>query len=189
MDARPRAGRGVIIAWGALAALCLLSIYLLGGCGGGGASYAGPISAGQRGWAVALLKGAGLPAPAASVDAVEVWERAEGGGFGNQATWNPLNLNPCSGRVCPDWPGHPADGAWAFPDERDGLDETIDYLHYPNFAAIYAAFAHQESEHQILAAIVSSPWAGSHYAGNLVMAQALAQTSAIAPRARLGLAA
>lgn len=128
--------------------------------GGGKLTAPGP---GRVGWAEALLKGIGAPVNQQTKSAVVVWEVAEGGGFGNQAANNPLNLNPGPGAK---WPGHNANGAWAFPTAADGLKESVDYLHMSNFAGINKALRAGKSEHAILQAIVASPWAGSHYAGN-----------------------
>jgi hypothetical protein len=137
------------------------------------ADYAGPVGPGRTGFAVAVLNGLDVKATTPDVDAMDVWEAAEGGGFGNQAANNPLNINPGTAP----WPGHPADGAWAFPSLRDGIDYTIIYLHYSNYTGILAALRNGTSEHAVLYAIVTSPWASSHYAGNKTMQYALTHTS------------
>ena len=129
-----------------------------------------PAAGGTRAaWAQDVLRAARLPLTAANVSAIVIWTACEGGGWGNQATYNPLNLNPGNAR----WPGHPADGAWAFPTWQDGVNETAVYLWMPNFAGIRAALQRGNSKHAIFLAIVESPWAGSHYAGNQLMQQAL----------------
>lgn len=142
-----------------------------GNGGGGSVSAPGP---GRVGWAESLLRAIGAPVNQQNKAAVVVWETAEGGGFGNQAANNPLNLNPGPGA---NWPGHNANGAWAFPTALDGLRETVDYLHMSNFRGINAALQSGKSEHNVLQAIVSSPWAGSHYAGNTEMQSGLRNTT------------
>jgi hypothetical protein len=154
--------------------------------------YAGPVGAGRAGFARAVLSGSHLPATASNVDAFVIWEAAEGGGFGNQAANNPLNLNPSAAQAS-SWPGSQADGAWAFNTEAQGIDYTITYLAtYSNYAGIRAAFASgHASVHSILVAIVTSPWASSHYVGNSYMQDELAATAALrtVPRSALTLAA
>lgn len=150
------------------------------------ADYAGQVGPGRTGFAIAVLNGLHVRATTPDVDAMDVWETSEGGGFGNQAANNPLNINPGTAN----WPGHPADGAWAFPSEADGITYTITYLHYSNYTRVLAALRDGTSEHAVLQAIVDSPWAASHYAGNQPMQYALAHTTAArAGRASVTLAA
>jgi hypothetical protein len=139
---------------------------------GKGTTWTGSVTAGRAEFARELIHGVGARASGAHLAAVEVWELAEGGGFGNQASNNPLNINPGSAS----WPGYPADGAWAFPTWGDGLSETIAYLKMPNYAGILRALRSRTDEHAVLVEIVASPWAGSHYSGNQVMQQALNAT-------------
>ena len=68
------------------------------------------------GWARGLLAADGLPQTSCNMSAVLEWEAREGGGFGNQAHYNPLNVNPGPGAG---WPGYPAIGAWPIPRRRD----------------------------------------------------------------------
>ena len=132
------------------------------------------VGPGRSGWARALLSLVGAPQTKANIDGIIAWEIAEGGGFGNQASYNPLNLNPGPGA---NWPGHNASGAWAFPNAQSGLAETATYLRMSNFSGILSALRSGRSEHSLLEAIVNSPWAGSHYSGNQEMMTALSRSA------------
>lgn len=118
----------------------------------------------QYQWARALLKGMHDPRTVDSVSTIVVWEDREGGGFGNQAENNPLNVNPTSDVS---WPGYEAEGAWAFPTVRDGLKYTIITLDNPCYAGIRSALKHVDDTYAIRTAIVESPWASGHYGGSL----------------------
>jgi hypothetical protein len=118
----------------------------------------------HAGWARALLAADSLPQTSCNLNAVLAWERAEGGGFGNQATGNPLNVNPGPGAA---WPGHNAIGAWAFPDAATGLRYTVATLNNGNYGAVLAAFRAGNSAQRVCDAIMASPWAASHYRGTL----------------------
>jgi hypothetical protein len=116
------------------------------------------------GWARALLAADRLPVTSCNLSAVTAWERAEGGGFGNQAAYNPLNVNPGAGAG---WPGHPAIGAWAFPDAATGLRYTVATLNNGYYGGILAALRRGNSAQAVCDAIMASPWAASHYYGTL----------------------
>jgi hypothetical protein len=112
------------------------------------------------GWASALLAADGLPQTSCNMSAVTTWERAEGGGFGNQAAYDPLNVNPGAGA---NWPGYNAIGAWAFPNAADGLRYTVATLNDGYYGGILAALRAGDSAQAVCDAIENSPWAGSHY--------------------------
>ena len=116
------------------------------------------------GWAVALLAAEGDPRTSCNFNAVTAWERAEGGGFGNQAQYNPLNVNPGAGAG---WPGQPAIGAWAFPDAATGLRYTVQTLNNGDYGGILAALRAGHSAQAVCDAIMASPWAASRYNGDL----------------------
>jgi hypothetical protein len=116
------------------------------------------------GWAKALLAADSLPVTTCNFAAVTEWERREGGGFGNQAAYNPLNVNPGPGAG---WPGSPAIGAWAFPDAATGLRYTVATLNLGYYDSIRAALRAGDSAQAVCNAIMASPWAGSHYDGTL----------------------
>lgn len=118
----------------------------------------------HAGWARALLAADSLPQTSCNLNAVLAWERAEGGGFGNQAAYNPLNVNPGPGAG---WPGYNATGAWAFPDAATGLRYTVRTLNNGNYGAILAALRAGDSAQRVCNAIMASPWAASHYRGTL----------------------
>jgi len=112
------------------------------------------------GFASALLAADSLPRTSCNLSAVMAWERAEGGGFGNQAEFNPLNTNPGPGAG---WPGYNADGAWAFPNAADGLLYTVRTLNNGDYGGILSALRAGNSAQAVCNAIMASPWAASHY--------------------------
>lgn len=116
------------------------------------------------GWAKALLSADSLPLSACNLSAVTEWEHREGGGFGNQASFDPLNVNPGPGAG---WPGYPATGAWAFPDAQTGLRYTVTTLNNGYYGAILAALRIGNSAQAVCDAIMASPWAASHYGYDL----------------------
>ena len=116
------------------------------------------------GWARALLAADSLPVTVCNFNAVTEWERREGGGFGNQASYDPLNVNPGPGAG---WPGHPAIGAWAFPDAATGLRYTVAVLNNGDYGGILAALRAANNAQAVCDAIMASPWAASHYDGTL----------------------
>lgn len=116
------------------------------------------------GWAHALLAADGFPQTSCNFNAVREWEAREGGGFGNQASYNPLNVNPGAGAG---WPGHNAIGAWAFPDAQTGLRYTVATLNSGYYAGVRAALRRGNSAQAVCDAIMASPWAASRYGGTL----------------------
>lgn len=119
------------------------------------------------GWADALLAAMSWPHTSCNFNAMTTWESREGGGFGNQAAYNPLNVNPPADTP---WPGSPAIGAWAFPDAKDGLTYTVQTLSNGDYGAIDAAFRVGTSAQADCDAIEDSPWATSHYGYDLTAA-------------------
>jgi len=116
-------------------------------------------------WAKAFLREIPEPVTTCNKAAVVAWETAEGGGFGNQATGDPLDLNPSPSAP---WPGHHVIGAWAFPTPRIGLAYTVKTVR--NYPGILAAL-HQGNDAQNVAnQIEASPWATSHYHWSLTAA-------------------
>lgn len=113
-------------------------------------------------WTAAFLAADGMPATACNDSAVLAWVTREGGGFGNQAENNPLNVNPGAGAG---WPGYDATGAWAFPDAATGLKYTVATVQ--NYPGIQAALRAGDSAQAVCDAIMASPWAASHYDGTL----------------------
>jgi hypothetical protein len=109
-------------------------------------------------WARAFLQDIPEPLTRCDRNAVIAWETAEGGGFGNQAENNPLNLNPGPGAG---WPGYNATGAWAFPTARIGLRYTVQTVR--SYGGILAALRAGNNAQAVANAIEDSPWAASHY--------------------------
>lgn len=118
----------------------------------------------HAGWARGLLAADRLPQTGCNVSAVLEWEAREGGGFGNQAHYNPLNVNPGPGAG---WPGYSATGAWAFPDAATGLRYTVATLNNGYYGGILAALRAGNSAQAVCNAIMASPWAASRYGGTL----------------------
>lgn len=118
----------------------------------------------HAGWARGLLAADRLPQTGCNVSAVLEWEAREGGGFGNQAHYNPLNVNPGPGAG---WPGYSATGAWAFPDAATGLRYTVATLNNGYYGGILAALRAGNSAQRVCNAIMASPWAASRYGGTL----------------------
>jgi hypothetical protein len=118
----------------------------------------------RPGWARALLSADRLPVTSCNLSAVTAWETREGGGFGNQAWFNPLNVNPGPGAG---WPGYPAIGAWAFPDAATGLQYTVATLNNGSYGGILSALRAGDSAQAVCDAIMASPWAASRYGGTL----------------------
>ena len=116
----------------------------------------------RQAWAATFLAADGMPRTVCNDNAVLAWVVREGGGFGNQAQNNPLNLNPGAGAG---WPGYNATGAWAFPDAATGLRYTISTVQ--NYPGIQAALRAGDSAQSVCDAIMASPWAASHYDGTL----------------------
>lgn len=129
----------------------------------------------HAGWARALLAADRLPRTSCNVNAVLEWEAREGGGFGNQAHFNPLNVNPGPGAG---WPGYNAIGAWAFPDAATGLRYTVATLNNGNYGGILAALRAGNDAQRVCDAIMASPWAASHYGGTLAASCSGAASSA-----------
>jgi hypothetical protein len=121
----------------------------------------------REAWARAFLRAIPEPRTACNRSAVVAWETAEGGGFGNQAAHDPLNVNPGPGAG---WPGYPATGAWAFPDDATGITYTVRTIRNGNYGGILSALSAGDDAQAVCDAIMASPWAASHYSGSLTAA-------------------
>lgn len=110
-------------------------------------------------WATSLLQAIGAPQTQQNIQVVYDWEVSEGAG----GKYNPLNQGPV--------PGHPeltttgsqyGGGAADYASWQAGLQGAVDYLNMQNFASIKKALVAGNAE-AARAAIIASPWAGSHY--------------------------
>lgn len=110
-------------------------------------------------WANDLLDAIGAPKSPGNVQVIYDWEVSEGGG----GKYNPLNQGPV--------PGHPeltttgsqyGGGAADYANWQAGITGAADYLAMSNFRAIKNALVSGNST-QARSAIISSPWAASHY--------------------------
>lgn len=128
-------------------------------------------------WAVDLLKRIGAPLTVGNEQMVFDWELSEGGG----GKYNPLNQGPVAGSpqlttTGPQYGGGAADYAsWAA-----GLTGAAAYLSYPNFTAIRDALRANQPE-QARADLIASPWASSHYNGQLNDSPIPGHASALTP--------
>lgn len=110
-------------------------------------------------WANNLLDAIGAPKTPGNVQVIYDWEVSEGGG----GKYNPLNQGPV--------PGHPeltttgsqyGGGAADYASWQAGLTGAKSYLNMPNFRSIKTALVSGNST-AARNAIISSPWAASHY--------------------------
>lgn len=110
-------------------------------------------------WSNDLLDAIGAPKTPGNVQVIYDWEVSEGGG----GKYNPLNQGPV--------PGHPeltttgsqyGGGAADYASWQAGLQGAADYLNMSNFRAIKNALVSGNSS-AARNAIISSPWAASHY--------------------------
>lgn len=110
-------------------------------------------------WATSLLQGIGAPQTQQNIQVVYDWEVSEGAG----GKYNPLNQGPV--------PGHPeltttgsqyGGGAADYASWQAGLQGAISYLNMQSYASIKKALVAGNAE-AARAAIIASPWAGSHY--------------------------
>jgi hypothetical protein len=111
-------------------------------------------------WAQSLLQAIGAPVTPSNTQVIYDWEVSEGGG----GKYNPLNQGPV--------PGHPeltttgsqfGGGAADYKSYSAGIQGAADYLSMSNFKAIQQALKAGNAD-AARAAIIASPWAGSHYA-------------------------
>jgi hypothetical protein len=113
-------------------------------------------------WARALLTANGDHVTACNTAAITAWERAEGGHWAGQATYNPLNTTrtePGSRAVINTNPGSPA-GPWvqAYTSWRSGLAATIATLNNGRYPAILSALAAGNDAQAVASAVSASPW-------------------------------
>lgn len=141
-----------------------------GGGGGGGVWTGGPLTAsGQASWgsfAQDLLKSLGVPNTPQNQSAIMTWFISEQPPNSPNATWNPLNIQNAdfSGR------GYTQSrpGQWNFPSEQVGIQAIVRELTSRMYAPILQALQRGTDPTGVLSAIQASPWAASHYGGNLV---------------------
>lgn len=89
------------------------------------------------------------------------WEKAEGGG----GAYNPLNQGPDTTHPGLSVTGEQYGGGAAdYASVGAGIQGAIDYLNMPNFSGIKQGLLAGSGD-QAKAALIASPWAGSHYGG------------------------
>lgn len=121
-------------------------------------------------WATTMLKAAGLPTTTNNVNNVVRWMAAEE----PPANWydrnNPLNASLGTSST---------DGTGSYPSLTVAAQETAAMLRQSNMSAIYNALAANAPLATFSAAVVSSPWASSHYGGNPNYLTGIAQPSTV----------
>lgn len=118
-------------------------------------------------FAVQLLKAIDAPTTPSNVAVVVAWVEEEGGGITDSDTNNQLNTTePGFGGVMQ------STGSFAYPSGAAGVAANAAVLLQPDYTAIVDAFRRSAPEGEIVAAIVASPWASSHYAGSAFAAMA-----------------
>jgi hypothetical protein len=95
----------------------------------------------------AVLQGVGARATTSTVQAMNEWIAAEGGGNNN-----PLNVSP-NGQLA------------SYATEQEGIDATIAALNQSNMAAIKGALVADQNPEQIKTMVIQSPWSQDHYSG------------------------
>lgn len=110
-------------------------------------------------WATSLLQAIGAPQTQQNIQVVYDWEVSEGAG----GKYNPLNQGPVPGHSELTTTGSQYGGGAAdYASWQAGLQGAVDYLNMQNFASIKKALVAGNAE-AARAAIIASPWAGSHY--------------------------
>lgn len=110
-------------------------------------------------WAKDLLSAIGAPQSPGNMQVIYDWEVSEGGG----GKYNPLNQGPVPGRPELTTTGSQYGGGAAdYASWNAGLQGAVAYLNMPNFRSIKSALLSGNST-AARQAIISSPWAASHY--------------------------
>lgn len=110
-------------------------------------------------WAQMVLQDAGLPTTQSNLNAMVLWMQAEE----PPSDWfnrnNPLNASLGTSA---------SDGTGSYPSLTVAAQQTAAMIRQKNMASIYNAFSSgTASPATIGAGIIASPWASSHYGGNL----------------------
>ena len=106
-------------------------------------------------WAQTVLQDAGLPTTPNNVLNITRWMVSEEPASNWYHNNNPLNIN-ASGT-----------GSDTFDSLTDSASRTAQYLAMSNYTGIRAALASNAAFPTFMSAVVSSPWAASHYGGQL----------------------
>lgn len=112
-------------------------------------------------WAKDLLAKIGAPASPGNIQFVYDWQASEGGG----GAYNPLNQGPVPGDPALTTTGEQYGGGAAnYAGWAAGLQGAADYLNMPNYTGVLTALRNNDPT-GARAALIASPWAGSHYGG------------------------
>lgn len=130
----------------------------------------------QSGFAKAVLQGIGAPVTQNNIAAMVGWENAEGGNWGNNARYNPLNTTlPAAGATSINSAGVKAYTSWS-----QGVAATVATLKQGNFTGIRAAL-HAGTPQAVATAIGQSPWGTSPTTVRQTIGAATGQTYNTAP--------
>lgn len=120
-------------------------------------------------WAVAFLQGLGMPTSGSNIEFVMSWEEAEGGNWGNNARYNPLNTTqPGYGGT-----GINSVGVQAYPSWSAGLQANIQVIKNGYYNQILGLLRQGNASPQDMAnAVANSPWGTQPFSGAMVGPQA-----------------
>lgn len=105
-------------------------------------------------FAQAVLAGVGAPITSSNIAAIVGWEKAEGGAWGNDAAYNPLNTTL-------DAPGAQSinsAGVKAYTSWQQGVTATVATLKNGSYSGILSSLRAGNDPAAVAAAIGSSPW-------------------------------
>lgn len=114
-------------------------------------------------FAQSLLSELGVPDTPANESALLTWFRFEQNPASPNAAYNPLNIQ------AGDFPhvSTSGTGQYDFASLADGVAQTAAFIRQPYYTDIVAALGRGDNAIGVLDAVQQSPWAESHYAGQL----------------------
>jgi hypothetical protein len=107
-------------------------------------------------WATLVLTDAGLPTTKNNIDNMTVWMTNEEPATNWWDRNNPLNASLGTSA---------SDGTGSYPDLTTAAAQTAKMIRQDNMSAIYTALKNDAPPATFGAAVISSPWASSHYGG------------------------
>ena len=111
----------------------------------------------QASWARALLTAGGWPLTTCNLNAVVSWENAEGGNWGNDAQFNPLDTTE---QEPGSWAVNTVDGVHVqgYPSWQTGFAATLTTLNNGFYPTILAALTTGNDAQSVADAVTASPW-------------------------------
>lgn len=134
-------------------------------------------------WAVAFLQALGAPTTGTNIEFIMSWEAAEGGNWGNSATYNPLNTTqPGFGGVAMN-----SVGVKAYPTWEAGLQANITAIRNGLYNNVVQLLQQGSAPVQELADAVSSgPWGTQQFNGGAAGTQSNWNGGTIDPNVGIG---